>query len=62
MVDKVLGRRALNVEVGGDRVRMRFDPPLTQEERQLLDKRFSKMGYYMIEYPPPEEEELVDEG
>ena len=62
MVDKVLGRCARNIEIGGDRVRLRFDPPLTQEERQLLDKRFSKMGYYLIEHPPLEEEEPPDEG
>lgn len=56
MVEKVLGRVAGNIEIGGDRVRIRFDPPLTPEERQALDQRMSKMGYYLIEYPPPEEE------
>lgn len=60
MVEKVLGRAAVNIEIGGDRVRIRFDPPLTKEERQVLDKRMSTMGYYLIEYPA--EEEPPDEG
>lgn len=56
LVKKYLGVDAKNIEVGGERLTMWFDPPLTQEQRQVLDQRLSKAGYYLLEEPEPEPE------
>lgn len=55
LVEKHIGVTAANVEVSGDRLNLWFEPPLTQEQRQVLDQRLSKAGYYLLEEKEPEE-------
>lgn len=57
ITSRLLGREPENVEVGGSRMVLQFDPPLDQAERQELDQRFSRLGYFLLEeedIPEPE--------
>lgn len=49
MVLRILGRPANNVEISGNVIRLDFDPPVTQEERQEITKRLEKLGYFLNE-------------
>lgn len=49
IVERVLDRPPLNVEVGGVQIRLQFEPPLELDERQDLDQMFSRLGYFMLE-------------
>lgn len=49
LITRILGLEAGELEISSGRVRLTFDPPLTQEQRQALSIRFEKMGYYLIE-------------
>ena len=49
MVLRILGRPAKNIEIGGNVIRIDFDPPATQEERQDITVRLEKLGYFLNE-------------
>lgn len=49
MIVRILGRPAENIEIGGNGIRLDFDPPVTQEERQEITKRLEKIGYFLNE-------------
>lgn len=46
---KAIGRTPDSQALGGKKLTLTFDPPLTVDERVLIDQRFSKMGYYMVD-------------
>lgn len=49
MVLRILGRPAENVEISGNVIRIDFDPPVTQQERQDITVRLEKIGYFLNE-------------
>lgn len=49
MILRILGRPAENIEIGGNVIRIDFDPPVTQEERQTITQRLEKIGYFLNE-------------
>lgn len=49
MILRILGRPAQNISIGGNVIRLDFDPPVTVEERQEITKRLEKLGFFLNE-------------